>query len=340
MSAPSLASWLDGVWYRQRPVPWVLAALEHVYRAGLYGRRIAFRRRWVRQTRLALPVVVVGNVTVGGTGKTPLVIWLVRELQQRGWNPGVLLRGYGGHAARAQAVGPDADADSVGDEALLVRRATGAPVAIGRKRAQAGSILADRGDCDVLLTDDGLQHWSLARDLEIAVIDGARRLGNARLLPAGPLREPAERLRRVDFIVCNGVPRDGEIPMRVQGTRAWALNEQGRSQPLTEFRGQRVHAVAGLGNPQRFFDMLGAEGLDVIAHPLGDHHRFTGRELRFDDELPVLITEKDAVKCSGLILPNVWVVPAEAQLPQSFADALHQRLCEIRAGSGGANERN
>lgn len=334
MNAPWLARWLDAVWYRKRPVPWVLGALESVYRSGLHFRRIAFRRRWFRQIRLALPVVVVGNVTVGGTGKTPLVIWLVRELQQRGWNPGVLLRGYGGHAAHAQAVGPDADADSVGDEALLVRRATGAPVAIGRKRSQAGSILAERGDCDVLLTDDGLQHWSLARDLEIAVIDGERRLGNARLLPAGPLREPAERLQRVDFIVCNGVPREGEIPMRVQGTRAWALNEQGRSQPLSEFRGRRVHAVAGLGNPQRFFDMLGAEGLDVIAHPLDDHHRFTGRELHFDDELPVLITEKDAVKCSALKLPNVWVVPAEAQLPQSFADALHRRLCAIRTASG------
>lgn len=334
MTSPALARWLDGVWYRQRSVPAWLAVLESAYRAGLQVRRLAFRRRWFQQTRLPLPVVVVGNVTVGGTGKTPLVIWLVRELQQRGWSPGVLLRGYGGSASHAQAVAPDADADSVGDEALLVRRATGAPVAIGRRRAQAGAILVERGDCDVLLTDDGLQHWALARDLEIAVIDGERRLGNGRLLPAGPLREPAERLQHVDFIVCNGAPREGEIAMRVQGVQAWALADQGRSLPLSAFRGQKVHAVAGLGNPQRFFDMLTAEGLAVIPHPLDDHHRFSGNELRFDDDLAVLTTEKDAVKCADLTLPGVWVVPAEAHLPQSFADAVHRRLCALRSRSG------
>ncbi len=335
MNATWLARWLDGVWYRNRPVPAWLALLESLYRAGLHARRIAFRRRWFEQVRLPLPVVVVGNVTAGGTGKTPLVIWLVRELQQRGWRPGVLLRGYGGSASRAQAVAADARADSVGDEALLVRRATGAPVAIGRRRAEAGAILSGRGDCDVLLTDDGLQHWALARDLEIAVVDGERRLGNSRLLPAGPLREPPERLQRVDFIVCNGDPRAGEIPMRVKGTHAWALTDPGRSQPLAAFRDHKVHAVAGLGNPQRFFDMLAAEGLEVIQHPLDDHHRFSGAELRFDDDLPVLTTEKDAVKCADLVLPRVWVVPAEAQLPQSFADEVHRRLCALRGATGG-----
>ncbi len=335
MSTRELARWLDGIWYRGKPVPLLLSVFEGVYRGALNLRRMAYRRRWRTQVRLPLPVVIVGNITVGGTGKTPLVIWLVRELRQRGWNPGVLLRGYGGSARTAMLVTPDAAAAEVGDEALLLKRATGAPVAICRTRSAAGALLASRGDCDVLVADDGLQHWALARDIEIAVVDGERRLGNARLLPAGPLREPAERLDRVDFIVCNGDPAGGETGMRVLGSQAWALSSPGRAEPLSSFRGRRVHAVAGLGNPQRFFAMLSAAGLDVVPHAMDDHHRFSGQDLQFGDGLPVMLTEKDAVKCAALDIPDAWVVPAEAQLPQSFADDVHRRLCALR-GEGAA----
>lgn len=331
MSGRRLTRWLDGIWYGGRSVPLALQWLESVYRAALDLRRTAYRQRWFKQTRLPLPVVIVGNITVGGTGKTPLVIWLVRELRQRGWNPGILLRGYGGSAQTARLVSPDAAAAEVGDEALLLKRATGAPVAIGRVRSAAGALLAARGDCDVLIADDGLQHWALACDVEIAVVDGVRRLGNGRLLPAGPLREPAERLQRVDFVVCNGHPGEGETGMRVLGTEAWALSSPGRAEPLSSFKGRRVHAVAGLGNPQRFFAMLVEAGLDVVPHALDDHHQFSGPELHFGDGLPVMLTEKDAVKCATLDLPDAWVVPAEAQLPQSFADAVHRQLCELRA---------
>jgi tetraacyldisaccharide 4'-kinase len=183
--------------------------------------------------------------------------------------------------------------------------------------------------CDALIADDGLQHWSLARDLEIAVVDGKRRFGNGHLLPAGPLREPIERLARVDFVVANGDPQPGEVAMRVRGERALSIAAPGQVRPLSAFAGQRVHAVAGIGNPERFFTMLEAWGMDVVRHPLPDHHRFSGDELHFDDGLPVLVTEKDAVKCAALADEQIWVVPVEADLPAAFADQIHAALCEI-----------
>lgn len=344
----ALQRWLEGIWYGGRPVPRALAWLEAVYALlALRWRRALYASGWFRSVRLPLPVIVVGNVTVGGTGKTPLVIWLVTELARRGWRPGVISRGYGGSARGAMLVPPNAEPRAAGDEAVLIARATHVPVAVAKERALAGKLLAERGDCDVLISDDGLQHWALKRDLEIAVIDGTRRLGNRRLLPAGPLRDPPRRLARVDYIVVNdGAPTGGdanddaarghELAMQVRGRSAQHVLDPGRVIPLASLAGRRVHAVAGIGNPERFFSMLAGLGLEVIAHPLADHHDFSGGEIVFDDALPVLVTEKDAVKCARYAHDRLYVVPVEAELPAGFADRIHERLHALASETGPA----
>jgi tetraacyldisaccharide 4'-kinase len=313
-------------WYDGSPVPAWAAALESVYRGVLALRRRLYASGALRSRGVGVPVVVVGNLTVGGTGKTPLVAALAAELRQRGWRPGIALRGYGGSRSRPGVLPSDADPAQFGDEAVLLARATHVPVATGRERVAAARLLVDAG-CDVVVCDDGLQHWALARDLEVLVVDGERRFGNRRLLPAGPLREPVERAGRVDFVVVNGTRAEpGEYLMRIAGQRALALGGAPRDVRLSEWRGCAVHAVAGIGNPERFFSMLEGEGIVVHRHPLPDHHAFSGRELRFDDTLPVLVTEKDAVKCARHAHDRLFVVPVEAELPVELLDRLHAAL--------------
>jgi tetraacyldisaccharide 4'-kinase len=267
---------------------------------------------------------VVGNLTAGGTGKTPLTLALVEALRARGRRPGVVSRGYGGDQRAPILLGDTPDPAQVGDEPCLIR-AGGVPVAVGRDRPAAARLLLDAG-CDVLIADDGLQHYRLARDVEICVIDGVRRFGNGHLLPAGPLREPLARLAAVDFRVCNGgAAATGEIPMQLAGGWARALAD-GHEQDLRAFADHRVHAVAGIGHPQRFFDSLRAQGIAVIEHAFSDHHAFVPVDLRFGDDLPVLMTEKDAIKCHGFAQPHWWSVPVRAVLPDSFYDAVYERI--------------
>lgn len=318
-------------------MPWLLALLEDVYATMLELRRWLYARGWKQSGRLPVPVLVVGNVSVGGTGKTPLTAWLVAELAARGWRPGIVLRGYGGRERGVALVHASDSAARVGDEALLLARAGNHPVAIGRRRYDAGRALLEQAGCDLVICDDGLQHWSLARDLEIAVVDGERRFGNGRLLPAGPLREPIERLARVDLVVVNGGPGQGrEVPMRVSGARAVSLLDPTRQVELSDWRGETVHAVAGIGQPERFFGMLERQGLTVIRHPLPDHHHFDGSEFNFDDGLRVLVTEKDAVKCVSFADDRCFAVPVDVTLPEGFADDIHRRLkrCASRPDGG------
>ncbi len=287
-----------------------------------------YRLGWKRAQRLPVPVVVVGNLTVGGSGKTPLVIALVDALRARGLRPGVVSRGYGGSAREPQLLDDHARPSEAGDEPCLIRRRTGVPVAIGRDRAQAAKLLLASG-VDVILADDGLQNPRLARDLEVCVIDGHRRFGNGLLLPAGPLREPLQRLQAIPFRVCNGgAAQAGEIPMRLVGEAAVALDGEA-SRPLDSFAGTRVHAVAAIGNPERFFDSLRVRGLDVQPHPFADHHAFGAADLAFGDDLPVLMTEKDAVKCLAFADARMWSVPVRAELPADSLDALIGRLQAI-----------
>ena len=330
MSDPShtrdLRSLLDRVWYEGAPAPWWLAALVPVYRALRFLDQMPWRVGWRTPRRVGVPVVVVGNLAVGGSGKTPLVIALVDALRARGWKPGVASRGYGGTRRRPLLLDDMPDPSGVGDEPTLIRHRTRAPVAVGRNRSHAAALLAEHG-CDVILADDGLQNPSLARDVEICVIDGRRRFGNGRLLPAGPLREPVTRLATVDFRVCNGgSAQPGEIPMRLAGEMAVSLARDAATRPLESFAGTRVHAVAAIGHPERFFTSLRAHGIEVIAHAFPDHHRFEPADLAFGDALPVLMTEKDAVKCTAWAAPGHWCVPVRAELPDSFPDAIDTRL--------------
>lgn len=320
-----MSSRLEARWYADEPAPLALRPL-----AGLYGCIAARRRRRLqdRAQRVGVPVIIVGNIAVGGTGKTPLVIWLIERLREWGWRPGVVSRGYGAKLPRRPfVVSAHGDPHECGDEPLLIARRGGAPVVIDPDRVAAARRLLADGEVDIIISDDGLQHYRLARDLEIGVVDGRRGLGNGALLPAGPLREPPARLREVDLVVVNGNGWDDAslrpLRMRLTAGDACAL-EHGQRRPLSAFAGQRVHAVAGIGNPQRFFGMLRDAGIEVIEHAFADHRSFRPQDLSFADALPLMMTEKDAVKCARFARPGWWVLPVSA----SFERADEQRVRE------------
>jgi tetraacyldisaccharide 4'-kinase len=320
----ALIDTLESAWYAGARPPWWSWPLSWLY-AGVVRLRGAWYRHGVlHSTRLSVPVLVVGNLVAGGTGKTPLTIALVESLRSRGYRPGVVSRGHGGNQREPILLGDTPDPVRFGDEPCLIR-ASDMAVAVGRNRPAAAQLLIDAG-CDVIVADDGLQHYALARDVEICVIDGMRRFGNQQLLPAGPLREPMSRLHRVDFRVCNGgVAAQGEYPMQLSGGEVVALCD-GQRQPLESFRGQRVHVVAAIGHPQRFFDSLRAAGIEVVAHPFADHHAFQPSDLDFADQLPLLMTDKDAVKCIGFAQPHWWRVPVRAVLPASFLEQVVEKI--------------
>ncbi|MGB0132817.1 tetraacyldisaccharide 4'-kinase [Dokdonella sp.] len=317
---------VDRIWYDGEPAPFWMRALVPVYRTLGAFIRLSWTSGLRKPVRMRVPVVVIGNITAGGTGKTPLVLAMIDALRERGWKPGVVSRGYGGSADNPILLDDFPDPAVVGDEPALIRRRTHVPVAIGRNRPEAARQLLEQ-DVDVILADDGLQNPSLARDIEICVIDGRRRFGNGSLLPAGPLRESIDRLRQVDLVVCNGGQAEpGEIHMALQGDQAQRLDTADAPRNLAMFSGSTVHAIAAIGNPRRFFDSLGAHGIDVIEHAFGDHHALTRADLEFGDELPILMTEKDAVKCKGFANPRLWVVPVAAVLPVAFFDAIDRKL--------------
>jgi tetraacyldisaccharide 4'-kinase len=336
-------------WYRDAAGPSLLQPLSWLYAAAISVRATAYARRWLTTHHVDKPVVVVGNLTVGGTGKTPLVIWLARHLTERGLRVGIVSRGYGSEAAEVpRSVNETSNWRDVGDEPLLLYRATQCVTLIGRDRVAAAQALAAQG-VDVIVSDDGLQHLRLARDCEIVVIDGARGFGNGRMLPAGPLREPVSHIADADIIVINGVAEHPSLlrvalsmeagpieasPAAVRPAEARALQMtllpgdavrlDGREppRPLEAFRGRSIHAVAGIGNPARFFRDLRARGLDVIEHAFPDHHPFAAHDLSFGDDLPVLMTEKDAVKCASFADPRLWSVPTTATFSEAQAREL------------------
>lgn len=309
----TLADLFDSIWYRGNPLRWVLWPLGYAFRLAVLARAALYRWGVLSRTTLTVPVVIVGNLSVGGTGKTPCVIWLVRQLRTRGYRPGVICRGYGGEGTSwPQDVDADSDPAIVGDEAVLLARRAACPVVAGPDRVAAGQRLISRHGVDIILSDDGLQHYRLARDAEIVVVDGGRGLGNGFCLPAGPLREPEERLRNVDAIVVNGgdwghsgVFRARMTPTGVRQTKT------GVTKKLADFKGQRVHAVAGIGNPQQFFEMLEDHDILVEPHPLPDHAVIGAADLRFAEPGIVMITEKDEVKCRSVAHDDVWCVTAD-----------------------------
>ncbi len=269
-------------------------------------RRALYRSGLLASVRLPVPVVIVGNISVGGTGKTPLTLWLAQQLIENGWHPGIVSRGYTKATEQKKKtlheVTSDDSADEVGDEPLLMAQRALCPVWIGRDRPAAAQALLDaHPECDIILSDDGLQHYRLQRDAEIVVVDGARRFGNGLLLPAGPLREPVSRLQEVDAVVVNGGEAQGdEFAMRLEGTSFYNLLNPEMVVSAGEFAGQRLHAIAGIGHPQRFFAHLEHLGLSAQRHAFPDHHRYTASDIAFDDADAILMTEKDAVKCAAI----------------------------------------
>lgn len=321
-------------WYEGARVPLLSRVLEPVYASCMRVRRALYTRGILSQRHPGIPVVVVGNVTAGGTGKTPLTIAIVQRLLDAGWTPGVASRGYGRDGSQPLWVEATTPVHLSGDEPLLIARRTGVRVRVDRDRAAAALELA-RAGCDIVVCDDGLQHYALARDVEIEVVDGQRRYGNGRLLPAGPLREPVSRGARCDFRVVNlgDAPGNasgfGEWPMRLVVGDAIPLHGK-RVRPLAVFAGQRVHAIAGIGDPARFFQTLKSRGIAVVPHAFGDHHAFEPADLEFSSQLPVLMTEKDATKCAAFAPEGAFAVPVNAELPEGFWIALLDRLARLR----------
>ncbi|MEZ5499251.1 MAG: tetraacyldisaccharide 4'-kinase [Steroidobacteraceae bacterium] len=308
----------------------MLRVLSKLFSAAVTVRRGLYARHWLRARSLPVPVIVVGNLTVGGTGKTPLVIWVVDQLQAMGLRVGVVSRGYGREDRQLRRVSASDRAVDVGDEPLLIARRTGCAVAVAARRIDAARLLAP--EVDVIVSDDGLQHYALHRDLEWLVLDGRRGVGNGYLLPAGPLREPIERTLAVDCLVVNasagsaaGLPALWNavptVRMSYSATRAVAI-DGANSLDLEFFRGQTVNAVAGIGQPENFFAMLRAAGLTLKTRAFADHHQFQPADLDFGDSRPVFMTEKDAVKCAGWAGGNCWAVPVDAQFTAAAAQKL------------------
>ena len=347
-----MRNWLESEWDRLGGVALVFLPVALLFGAIVAVRRLLYRLGWLPRWKAAVPVVVVGNITVGGTGKTPLVIAIVDLLRQRGWTPGVIARGYGRVPRREQdpmgvvRVFPDvATPEHFGDEPVLVARRSHVPVFISADRpAAARTLLQTHPDVDVLVSDDGLQHYALGRDVEVAVVDGERRFGNRLLLPSGPLREPVSRLDEVDAVVVNGGWSDS-----IPGPRRFAMqlgNERfvpvggGEERNAADFaeavRGRSVAAVAGIGHPARFFEHLERVGIRARRHAFADHHHFQPADLRLPGAEVIVMTEKDAVKCAAFADARMWFLRVDAILPPEFDRFLLDRLGSVQRSARGS----
>lgn len=314
---------VDSIWYqRNKVVLWPLIPLTTLYIGLIKLRRKFYQMGICKVHKFPVPIIVVGNLTVGGTGKTPLVMHIINRLRQQGWQPGVVSAGYKGQHQTPTTVHSYSQPHEVGDEAVLLAKRLNCPIVVGHNRAIAVQKLLTEHKINIIVSDDGLQHYALNRDIEIAVIDGDRQFGNGYCLPAGPLREPKSRLLEVDLVVSNSrsVSEDVKIDytMEYQADNLYNAVELDAQMPLDSLRGKKVHAVAGIGNPKRFFQLLEAYGLQVIAHPYPDHHPFIARDIGFSDDLPVIMTEKDWVKCISFVSKHHWVLPVTAQLSAAF----------------------
>jgi len=324
---------LDNYWNSHNAVSIALWPISLVFSLLAWVRRCAYRVGLLRQCKLPVPVIVVGNISVGGTGKTPLVIWLVEYLISLGYKPGIVARGYGAQIGKTpRQVNPESSAEEVGDEPLLITRRTGCPMVVAPNRVAAARMLLEKNDCDVIVSDDGMQHYALGRDIEIAVVDGQRRFGNGCCLPAGPLREPLSRLASVDLVIANGISEINEHSMQTIIGKAVNLGNPELAHNLEEFAGEEVHALAGIGYPQRFFQLLKDHGLQLIEWDFPDHHRFVKADITPDDDLLVFMTEKDAVKCRHFAQPRHWYLPIDVSVDDAFSNRLAELLRGLKGG--------
>lgn len=319
-------------WYRSSldVVTMLLLPLSWLF-AGIVALRRFFYRLKIKKTiKLSVPVIVVGNITVGGTGKTPVVVWLANELRKQGFRPGIVSRGVGGQQQmNPRWVRTSSDPKIVGDEAVLLSQKSQCPMVIGIDRVKAARELLSKSNCNIVISDDGLQHYRLGRDIEIAVVDGDRQFGNKHFLPAGPLRESLARLKEVDFVLVQGKKveaLDNSFAMQLCGDEVVALTSLQQKFPLTHFQNKRVHAVAGIGNPTRFFAALRAQGLIVVEHAFPDHYLFNAKDFEFGDQDPIVMTEKDAVKCHDFADARFWCLPVELKIENNLNEKLLEKL--------------
>lgn len=313
------------------PVSWIFGVIVSV-------RKLLYQYAWLKSYRLSVPVIVVGNINVGGTGKTPLVIWLAKQLLLAGYKPGIISRGYGGDVKYVAEVKVDSSPQHVGDEPVLIAMRTGCPVFVGADRVEVGqALLESYPECNVIISDDGLQHYRLQRDVEVVVFDGAKGFGNQALLPAGPLREPKSRLKTVDILVSNGrvecdVRLEGKksVEMRLEATAFYNLLDDQLSVRATEFAGKRIMAIAGIGNPERFFQQLRFLGLDFKSRAYNDHYFYQARDFENANADVVIMTEKDAVKCKPFAASNFWVLPVNAVIDNDLLIMILNNLNKLR----------
>lgn len=329
-----IALWIQARWQKRGLFAILMLPLAGLYCLVMMLRRQAYAIGLKASHPLACPVIVVGNLSVGGTGKTPLVIWLAEKLAGAGYKPGIVSRGYGGSASDSPLmVDADTPAEIAGDEPALISRHSGRPVVVCPDRIAAAKLLTSETDCDVIIADDGLQHLRMQRDIEIAVIASDRIAGNGWCLPAGPLRESPSVLGSVDIVITRAAASAlTEWRLELEPTGCVRIDGGDEVRPLSAFKGMRVHAVAGIGNPDGFFVSLAEAGLDVIEHPFPDHHPYTASDLSFADDLPVIMTEKDAVKCAGFAGPDWWALTVSASVDEGILNEIFMTLEESARG--------
>lgn len=329
-----MRQWLQRQWTTYSGWHLFLLPAAVLFGALIILRRYLYQHSFLKSHRLAVPVVVVGNINVGGTGKTPVVIWLAQQLTKAGYKPGIISRGYGGSAQHPIYVDENSEPGLVGDEPVLIAMRTHCPVVVSKNRVSAGRYLLSRfSDCNILISDDGLQHYRMQRDVEIVVYDAEKGFGNTMLLPAGPLREAKARLKTVDAVVCNG---DSEstatkvncFNMRLDAGDFYNLKSPTSTLNSAAFVGKKVLAIAGIGNPQRFFNQLTEMGLQFEQHAFADHYAYTPDDFPGADADMIVMTEKDAVKCKAFARENFWVLPVSAVIDNGLLPTILNRLTQ------------
>jgi len=316
-------------WYGKGVVSWWSKLV-----ARLFGTMVALRKKLydlglLKKHRLKVPVIIIGNITAGGGGKTPFVIWLVNHLKSLGYQPGVVSRGYGGkRKVEPMLVTPNANPLASGDEPLLIAKSTQRPVVVGKNRVKAAKTLVNNHHVNIVISDDGLQHYALDRQLEVVMLDAQWQTGNGLMIPAGPLREPLERLETVDMVIYKGLMASKNY-YEIEVLNIYQLNHPSITKPLADFRNQKVLVMAGIANPESFFTLLSAAGLAVVKRPLPDHHEFTEQDFEAENDMMVLITEKDAVKCEHIQNTNTWVVAVGIQVNDATVKKVNQLIENI-----------
>lgn len=326
-------STLERFWYQPslNAVTRSLLPLSWVFKQLVDLRRFLYHTKIKKSISFPVPIIVVGNITVGGTGKTPFVIWLVNFLKEQGFKPGIVSRGMGGAKHHEPyLVDNYSDTNIVGDEAILLKLRTNSPMIVCIDRVAAVKELLSHSECNVVVSDDGLQHYRLKRDIEIAIVDGERGFGNQKLLPAGPLRESVSRLKEVNFVIHHSLTQSNDLTMHLAGDVLHSLKNKNQL-PVSQFQNTKVHAVAAIGNPERFFSSLRRVGMNIIEHRFPDHYRYNFKDLNFPDTLPIIMTEKDAVKCQAFADDRFWYLPVDAVVSDNFKKLLLKEVIDANA---------